>query len=78
MGFKMDGLGEKLKNIEPSDFESFKMSGTLIKSGPESPAKRANFKISHEEAKSALSKYEKGLEGVEVSIIVGRGRLPEL
>ena len=38
------------------------MSGMVIKSGPESPAKALNFKISHKEAKDALAKYEKGLK----------------
>lgn len=62
MGYKMDGLGEKLKNIEPSDFESlqdvwdgYKVRSRIAREG-------ADFKISHEEAKDALSKYEKGLK----------------
>lgn len=62
MGFKMDGLGEKLKNIEPSDFESlqdvwdgYKVRSRIAREG-------ASFKISHEEAKDALAKYEKGLK----------------
>ena len=62
MGYKMDGLGEKLKNIEPSDFASlqdvwdgYKVRSRIAREG-------ANFKISHEEAKSALAKYEKGLK----------------
>lgn len=62
MGYKMDGLGEKLKNIEPSDFENlqdvwdgYKVRSRIAREG-------ASFKISHEEAKSALAKYEKGLK----------------
>ena len=62
MGYKMDGLGEKLKNIEPSDFASlqdvwdgYKVRSRIAREG-------ANFKISREEAKSALAKYEKGLK----------------
>lgn len=62
MGFRMDGLGEKLKNIEPSDFsslqdvwEGYKVRSRIAREG-------ARFEISYEEAKSALAKYEKGLK----------------
>lgn len=62
MGYKMDGLGEKLKNIEPSDFESlqdvwdgYKVRSRIAREG-------ARFEISHEEAQDALAKYEKGLK----------------
>ena len=62
MGYKMDGLGEKLKNIEPADFASlqdvwdgYKVRSRIAREG-------AGFKISREEAESALAKYEKGLK----------------
>ena len=62
IGFKMDGLGEKLKNIEPSDFaslqdvwEAYKIRSRIAREG-------ARFEMSHEEAKSALAQYEKGLK----------------
>lgn len=62
MGYKMDGLGEKLKNIEPSDFESlqdvwegYKVRSRIAREG-------ARFEISQQEAKDALTKYEKGLK----------------
>ena len=57
----MDGLGEKLKTLSPAILPAFKMSGMVTKSGQELPAK-AQFKISREEAMSALAKYEKGLK----------------
>ena len=62
IGFKMDGLGEKLKNIEPSDFDSlqdvwdgYKVRSRIAREG-------AHFEMSHQEAKDALAKYEKGLK----------------
>jgi len=62
IGFKMDGLGEKLKNIEPSDFaslqdvwEAYKIRSRIAREG-------ARFEISREEVKSALAQYEKGLK----------------
>ena len=58
----MDGLGEKLKNIEPSDFaslqdvwEAYKIRSRIAREG-------ARFEISREEVKSALAQYEKGLK----------------
>ena len=62
IGYKMDGLGEKLKNIEPSDFaslqdvwEAYKIRSRIAREG-------ARFEISREEVKSALAQYEKGLK----------------
>jgi len=62
MGYKMDGLGEKLKNIEPSDFASLQEVWDAYKIRSRIAREGANFEISHEEAKSALAKYEKGLK----------------
>ena len=62
IGYKMDGLGEKLKNIEPSDFESLQEVWDAYKVRSRIAQEGANFEISHEEAKSALAKYEKGLK----------------
>ena len=62
MGYKMDGLGEKLKNIEPSDFASLQDVWDAYKVRSRIAREGANFKISHEEAKDALAKYEKGLK----------------
>src|SRR3989338_8805346 len=62
IGYKMDGLGEKLKNIEPSDFESLQEVWDGYKVRSRIAREGAHFEISHEEAKSALAKYEKGLK----------------
>ena len=62
MGYKMDGLGEKLKNIEPSDFASLQDVWDAYKVRSRITREGANFKISHEEAKGAFTKYEKGLK----------------
>jgi len=62
MGYKMDGLGEKLKNIEPSDFASLQEVWDGYKVRSKIAREGARFDISHEEAKSVLAKYEKGLK----------------
>jgi len=62
IGYKMDGLGEKLKNIEPSDFASLQEVWDGYKVRSKIAREGAHFEISHEEAKSALAKYEKGLK----------------
>ena len=62
IGYKMDGLGEKLKNIEPSDFASLQEVWDGYKVRSRIAREGAHFEISHEEAKSALAKYEKGLK----------------
>jgi len=62
MGYKMDGLGEKLKNIEPSDFASLQEVWDGYKVRSRIAREGTSFDISHEEAKSALAKYEKGLK----------------
>lgn len=62
IGFKAEGLGEKLKSVEPSDFlsmqdvwEAYKVRSRIAKEG-------AGFELSKEEAKETLAKYEKGLK----------------
>ena len=62
IGYKMDGLGEKLKNIEPIDFENLQEVWDAYKIRSKIAREGVNFEISHEEAKSALAKYEKGLK----------------
>ena len=62
IGYKMDGLGGKLKNIEPSDFASLQEVWDAYKIRSRIAREGARFEISHEEAKSALAKYEKGLK----------------
>ncbi len=62
MGFKMDGLGEKLKNIEPNDFASLQDIWDAYKVRSKIAREGASFEISKEEANDALAKYEKGLK----------------
>ena len=62
MGYKMDGLGEKLKNIEPSDFASLQEVWDAYKVRSRIAREGAHFEISHEEARDTLAKYEKGLK----------------
>ena len=57
IGYKMDGLGEKLKNIEPSDFANLQEVWDAYKIRSRIAREGARFEISHEEAKSALAKY---------------------
>lgn len=62
IGLKGNSLGEKLRQVEPSDFNSLQdvldACNTRIKIAREG----ADFEISKEEAEEALSKYEKGLK----------------
>jgi len=62
IGYKMDGLGEKLKNIEPSDFENLQEVWDAYKIRSRIAREGAHFEISHDEAKDTLAKYEKGLK----------------
>ena len=62
MGYKMDGLGGKLKNIEPADFASLQDAWDAYKVRSRIAREGANFKISQEEVKNTLAKYEKGLK----------------
>ena len=62
MGYKMDGLGEKLKNIEPSDFASlqdvwdgYKVRSRIAREG-------ANFKIFSRRSQVRLGQIRKGLK----------------
>lgn len=62
MGFKGDGLGEKIKNVEPSDFESLQNVWDAYKVRARIAREGARFDISQKEAKDTLAKYEKGLK----------------
>ena len=62
IGYKMDGLGEKLKNIEPSDFASLQDVWDAYKVRSRIAREGAHFEITHEEVKDTLAKYEKGLK----------------
>ncbi|MEK7142501.1 MAG: hypothetical protein AAB818_02860, partial [Patescibacteria group bacterium] len=57
IGFNGDGLGEKLRQVEPSDFNS--LQDVLSAYGVRTKIARegADFEISQEEAEDALAKY---------------------
>ena len=62
IGFKGDGLGDKLRQVEPSDFNSLQDVLNAIKTRTKIAREGADFEISQEEAEGALAKYEKGLK----------------
>ncbi|RJQ31243.1 hypothetical protein C4572_02835 [Candidatus Parcubacteria bacterium] len=62
IGIKGDGLAEKLKFIEPGDFESMQDVWEAYKVRSRIAREGAEFKISNEEAAETLAKYEKGLK----------------
>lgn len=62
IGFKGDSLGEKLKQVEPSDFKSLQEVLMACKIKDKIVHGEAGFEISKEETDDALSKYEKGLK----------------
>ena len=67
MGYKMDGLGEKLKNIEPSDFASLQDVWDGYKVRSRIAHEGANFKISRR-SQVRLGQIRKRPEGVEISV----------
>lgn len=62
IGFKGDGLGEKLRQVEPSDFSSLQDVLSACSIRIKIARKGVDFEISKEEAEEALLKYEKGLK----------------
>lgn len=62
IGFKEEGLGEKLKNVEPSDFDSLQAVWDGYKTRVRIDKEGVSFSITKEEAKETLAKYEKGLK----------------
>ena len=62
IGFKGDGLGDKLKQVEPSDFNSLQDVLSACNTRTKIAREGADFEISQEEAEDALAKYEKGLK----------------
>lgn len=62
IGYKGDGLADKLKSVEPSDFlsiqdiwEAYKIRSKIAQQGEK-------LELTKEEARAALEKYEKGLK----------------
>lgn len=62
IGFKEESLGEKLKNVEPSDFDSLQSVWEGYKIRARIEKEGTSFSITKEEAKETLAKYEKGLK----------------
>ena len=62
IGFKGDGLGDKLKQVESSDFNSLQDVLSAHNTRTKIACEGADFEISQEEAEDALAKYEKGLK----------------
>jgi len=62
IGFKGKGLEEKLKSVEPSDFDNLQNIWDAHKTRNKIAHLGADFELTQEEAKSAVDNYEKGLK----------------
>ncbi|MCK6462362.1 MAG: hypothetical protein L6Q29_00880 [Candidatus Pacebacteria bacterium] len=62
IGYRGDGLADKLKSIEPSDFVSLQDVWDAYKVRSKIAREGEKFELTKEEAKAALGKYEKGLK----------------
>jgi len=62
IGFKGDGLGEKLRQVEPSDFDNLQDVLSAYNVRAKIARGGVSFEISKEESEDTLSKYEKGLK----------------
>lgn len=61
IGYKGDNLGERLKNIEPSDFENLHNVWEAHKVRNRIVHEAEKFELTKEEAKAVLEKYKKAL-----------------
>lgn len=61
-GFKENGLEEKLKSVEPSDFDNLQNIWDAHQVRKKITPAAPGFELSQEEAKAALDKYEKALK----------------
>lgn len=62
MGFKGEGLGEKLKSVEPSGFDNLEKIWNAHQVRKKITLAPAGFELTQEDAKSAVDNYEKGLK----------------
>jgi hypothetical protein len=62
VGYKGEDLGERLKNIEPSDFENLQNVWEAHKIRNKIAHEADAFQITKEEAKETLEKYQKALK----------------
>lgn len=61
IGYDGENLGERLKNIEPSDFENLQNIWEAHKVRNRIAHEAERFELTKEEAKAALEKYKKAL-----------------
>ena len=59
MGYIGNNLGERLKSVEPSDFETLNDAWEAHKVRNSIAHEGSNFILSHDQAKKVISKYEK-------------------
>lgn len=62
IGYKGENLGERLKNIEPSDFENLQNVWEAHKVRNRIVHEAERFELAKEEAKAVLEKYKKALK----------------
>jgi hypothetical protein len=62
MGFKGDGLGERLKSVEPSDFDNLQKVWDAHKIRNKIAHEGDKFELTQPDAKSAIEGYEKALK----------------
>lgn len=65
IGYRGESFGERLKNIEPSDFDSLQDIWEAHKVRNRIAHEGANFKITRAEAERAVKLFEKGLRELE-------------
>jgi hypothetical protein len=65
IGYRGESFGERLKNIEPSDFDSLQDIWEAHKVRNRIAHEGANFKISRDEALRTVKLFEKGLKELE-------------
>ena len=59
IGYKGDNLGEKLKSVEPSDFNTLQEAWEAHKVRNKIAHEGLNFKMDHREAKRVIAQFEK-------------------
>ncbi len=59
MGYRGENLGEKLKSVEPSDFDTLQEAWEAHKVRNKIAHEGLNFKIDHREAKRVIAQFEK-------------------
>jgi hypothetical protein len=65
IGYRGDSLGERLKNIEPSDFDSLQDVWEAHKVRNRIAHEGADYKIARDEAERVIKLFEKGLKELQ-------------